>query len=123
MHYSSRIMVSPPPSRGRRRAARIRGARAALWSQVTRGFITGNRRIAFLASVLVLAIAVAAVHVSVWWFSPGVMILPILAGGLLLWPRALHIFFFFVAAGLVYDLVYGRGRGGALGAPTPGRAP
>src|ERR1700760_3804346 len=114
MHYSSRIMVSQPPSRGRRRAARILGVPAALWSQVTRGFITGNRRIAFLASVLVLAIAVAAVHVSVWWFSPGVMILPILAGGLLLWPRALHIFFVFVAAGLVYDLVYGRAGPGIV---------
>src|ERR1700760_3430756 len=114
MHYSSRIMVSQPPSRGRRRAARILGVPAALWSQVTRGFITGNRRIAFLASVLVLAIAEAAVHVSVWWFSPGVMILPILAGGLLLWPRALHIFFVFVAAGLVYDLVYGRAGPGIV---------
>jgi hypothetical protein len=91
MDYSSRIMVSPPPTQGRRRAGRVLGVPAALWLQVTRQFITGNRRTAFLASVLVLAIAVAAVHVSVWWFSPGVMILPILAGGLLLWPRALRI--------------------------------
>jgi hypothetical protein len=48
---------------------------------------------------------VAAVHVSVWWFSPGVMILPILAGGLLLWPRALRIFFGFAGAALIYDIV------------------
>jgi hypothetical protein len=56
-------------------------------------------------SGLVLAIGVAAVHVSVWWFSPGVMILPILAGGLLLWPRALRIFFAFAGAALIYDIV------------------
>jgi Stage II sporulation protein E (SpoIIE) len=45
------------------------------------------------------------VHVSVWWFSPGVMILPILGGGLLLWPRALRIFFAFAGAALIYDVV------------------
>jgi hypothetical protein len=44
------------------------------------------------------------VHVSVWWFSPGVMILPILAGGLLLWPRALRIYFVVVAAAIAYDV-------------------
>ena len=53
---------------------------------------------AFVLSVLTIAIAVASVHVSAWWFSPGVMILPILAGGLLLWPRALRIYFGFAAA-------------------------
>jgi len=41
----------------------------------------------------------------VWWFSPGVMILPILGGGLLLWPRALRIFFAFAGAALIYDIV------------------
>src|SRR6202000_1593037 len=36
------------------------------------------------------------------------MILPILAGGLLLWPRALRIFFVFAAASLIYDIVDGK---------------
>jgi hypothetical protein len=36
------------------------------------------------------------------------MILPILGGGLLLWPRALRILFGVVAAGLVYDGIYGK---------------
>ncbi len=58
-----------------------------------------------MLSGLALAIGVAAVHVSVWWFSPGVMILPILGGGLLLWPRALRIFFAFAGAALIYDVV------------------
>ena len=53
---------------------------------------------AFTLSVAVIAISVGAVHVSVRWFSPGVMILPILAGGLLMWPRALRIFFAVEAA-------------------------
>ena len=69
---------------------------------------------AFVLSVAVIAIAVAAVHVSEWWFSPGVMILPILAGGLLMWPRALRIFFVFVTAGLIYNLVKGRAGAGIV---------
>ena len=69
---------------------------------------------AFILSVAVIAIAVAAVHVSVWWFSPGVMILPILAGGLLMWPRALHIFFVFVAGAVAYDVVQGKAGAGIV---------
>src|ERR1700756_1053869 len=104
MDYSARIMVSPPPNRTRRRAGRIGRVLPALSAQLTKQFITQNRRMAFILSAAVIAISVAAVHVSVWWFSPGVMILPILAGGLLMWPRALHIFFIFVAAGVIFDL-------------------
>ena len=64
--------------------------------------------------MVTIAIAVAAVHVSAWWFSPGVMILPILAGGLLLWPRALRIFFGFAAAALIYDVVEGKAGAGII---------
>src|SRR5579872_2687172 len=114
MDYSARIMVSPPPNRTRRRAGRIGRVLRALRAQLTRQFITRNRRMAFIASATVIAIAVAAVHVSVWWFSPGVMILPILAGGLLMWPRALRIFFVFVAAALIYDGVKGKAGPGIV---------
>ncbi len=69
---------------------------------------------AFVLSAGTIAIAVAAVHLSEWWFSPGVMILPILAGGLLLWPRALRIYFVFAAAALVYDVVDGRAGAGII---------
>src|SRR3989440_12694075 len=98
MEYSARIMVSAPPRRAprpwRRRAPRfVRNLRR----QLTRQFITRNRRVAFTLSVLTIAIAVASVHISAWWFSPGVIILPILVGGLLLWPRALRIYFGFAA--------------------------
>ena len=100
------VTVPQPPSQPagsrRRRAGK---ALRTLRTQVTKQFITRNRRAAFVLSGLALAIGVAAVHVSVWWFSPGVMILPILAGGLLLWPRALRIFFAFAAAALIYDVV------------------
>jgi stage II sporulation SpoE-like protein len=82
--------------------------------QLTRQFITRNRRLAFAMSVAAIAIAVGAVHVSEWWFSPGVMILPILVGGLLLWPRALRIFFVFAAAGVIYDAVEGRAGAGIV---------
>jgi hypothetical protein len=43
--------------------------------------------------------------VSQSWFSPGLLILPVLAGGLLLWPRALRILFGLIAVGLAYDVV------------------
>src|ERR1700722_12415504 len=107
-------MVSPPPIPGRRRAARMRGVIQVLRTRLTMQFITQNRRMAFILSVAVIAIAVAAVHVSVWWFSPGVMILPILAGGLLMWPRALRIFFAVVAGALIYDLVQGKAGAGIV---------
>jgi hypothetical protein len=69
---------------------------------------------AFVLSAGTIAIAVAAVHISEWWFSPGVMILPILAGGLLLWPRALRIYFGFAAAALIYDVVDGKAGAGII---------
>jgi Stage II sporulation protein E (SpoIIE) len=110
-------MVTPQPSQlraGRRRAGRIIGVLRFLRTQLTKQFITRNRRMAFTLSVVVIAISIAAVHVSEWWFSPGVMILPILAGGLLMWPRALHIFFVFVAGGLIYDLVKDKAGAGIV---------
>jgi Stage II sporulation protein E (SpoIIE) len=81
---------------------------------LTRQFITRNRRLAFVLSAVAIAIAVAAVHVSAWWFSPGVLILPILAGGLLLWPRALRIFYGFVAAAVIYDVVKDKAGAGIV---------
>ena len=87
---------------------------SSLRTWLTREFITRNRRLAFALSALTVAIAVAAVHISEWWFSPGVMILPILAGGLLLWPRALRILFAFVAAAVIYDVVKGKAGAGIV---------
>jgi hypothetical protein len=79
-----------------------------------RQFITRNRRLAFALALSLIAIGVAAVQLSVWWFSPGVMILPILAGGLLLWPRALRILFGVAAGMLVYDWLSGRAGPGIV---------
>src|SRR6516162_1626058 len=108
-------MTTAPQPRGqrpwRRRAQRFVHT---LRAQLTRQFITRNRRMAFVLSVVTIAIAVAAVHVSASWFSPGVMILPILAGGLLLWPRALRIFFGFAAAALIYDVLEGKAGAGII---------
>ena len=66
---------------------------------------------AFGLAVLVVAIGIAAVRTSGDWVSPAVMILPILAGGLLLWPRALLILFGFVAVMLAYDWLNDRKAG------------
>src|SRR6266704_1122767 len=94
--YSFGIMVS---SSGRRPWSAM--SATALWLRglVRRQFITRNRRI-------------AAVQVSASWFSPGLMILPILAGGLLLWPRALVILFAIAAAMLGYDVAQNDDRTG-----------
>jgi len=108
-------MITAPQPRGPR-PARRRALRFVhtLRTQLTRQFITRNRRMAFALSVVTIAIAVASVHVSAWWFSPGVMILPILAGGLLLWPRALRIFFGFAAVALIYDVAEGKAGAGII---------
>src|ERR1700754_4413075 len=108
------MSTAPQPRRarpGRRRALRWVHT---LRTQLTRQFITRNRRMAFVLSVVTIAIAVASVHVSAWWFSPGVMILPILAGGLLLWPRALRIFFGFAAVAVIYDVAEGKAGAGIV---------
>ncbi|HEX6526009.1 MAG TPA: PP2C family protein-serine/threonine phosphatase [Streptosporangiaceae bacterium] len=89
-------MFSVPP--------RLRRATRKTRLQLRRQFITRNRRLALVLCLATVAIGVGAVHVSVWWFSPGVMILPILVGGLLLWPRALRIYFIVVAATIAYDV-------------------
>lgn len=86
----------------------LRGAGGWVNDLVRRQFITRNRRVAFGLSLLIVVIGVAAVHVSVWWFSPGVMILPILGGGLLMWPRALRILFAVAAVCLGYDVAKGK---------------
>lgn len=86
----------------------MRGAAGRASDIARRQFITRNRRVALGLALIVAVIAVAAVHVSAWWFSPGVMILPILCGGLWMWPRALRILFGVVAAGLGYDMANGK---------------
>jgi hypothetical protein len=97
-------------------------ARRQFWSAVTtaaarqrarmsRGLITRNRRTAFVLALLTVAIGVGALKISADWLSPGVMILPVLAGGLLLWPRALRILFALVAVMLAIDWIYGNKAG------------
>jgi Stage II sporulation protein E (SpoIIE) len=89
---------------------------AASWTagQVRRQFITRNRRMAAVLTIATVGIGVAAVHSSEAWFSPGLMILPVLAGGLLLWPRALRILFGLVAVMLAYDALYRRAGPGII---------
>ncbi|MHB1431910.1 MAG: PP2C family protein-serine/threonine phosphatase [Streptosporangiaceae bacterium] len=82
-----------------------RAAGSSFRGLLRRQFITRNRRLAFALAIAVVVIGVGAVHVSASWFSPGLMILPILAGGLLLWPRALRVLFGLVAVMLAYDIV------------------
>src|SRR5258707_3599533 len=72
-------------------------------ARIRRQFITRNRRMAFGLALAVVAVGVGAVRIPGQWLTPGVMILPILAGGMLLWPRALRILFAIVALMLAYD--------------------
>jgi Stage II sporulation protein E (SpoIIE) len=98
----------------RRFGPRARAAALRARGFLRRQFITRNRRVAFGLAIAVVVIGAAAVRVSESWFSPGVMILPILAGGLLLWPRALRILFCLVAAALAYDAMQGRAGPGII---------
>jgi Stage II sporulation protein E (SpoIIE) len=88
-------------------AQRVRGL-------VRRQFLTRNRRLALVLAIVVVAIGAAAVRVSVSWFSPGVMILPLLAGGLLLWPRALRVLIAAIGAALAYDAAYDKAGPGII---------
>jgi hypothetical protein len=94
--------------------ARSRAAARRVSERVRRQLITRNRRVAIGLAIITVVISVAAVRVSEAWFSPGLLILPVLAGGLLLWPRALRILFGVVAAGLVYDAFYGQAGPGLI---------
>ena len=65
-------------------------------------------------ALAVVVIGLTVVHGSQWWISAGVMILPVLAGGLLLWPRALRILFCLVAVAVAYDAVMGKAGPGII---------
>ncbi|HKR72321.1 MAG TPA: PP2C family protein-serine/threonine phosphatase [Streptosporangiaceae bacterium] len=99
-------------SSGRRPGAAIFAAAQSLRGRISRQFITRNRRVAAILALTVVVIGVGAVQVSASWFSPGLMILPILAGGLLLWPRALLILYALIAAMLGYDFAQNDQRTG-----------
>jgi hypothetical protein len=90
--------------------------RAGTWFDgvARRQFITRNRRVAAGLTAVTIAIAVLSVQLSDRWFSPGEMIVPLLVGGLLLWPRALRILIVVVAAGLIYDVVEDRAGPGIV---------
>jgi len=107
--YSFGIMVS---SSLRRLWSATSATAVSLRGLARRQFITRNRRLAFALALAVVGIGVAAVRISESWFSPGLMILPILAGGLLLWPRALRILFCIVAVMLGYDVAQSYQRTG-----------
>lgn len=107
--YSFGIMVS---SSSRRLWSAVSAAAVSLRGLARRQFITRNRRLAFVLALAVVGIGIAAVRISASWFSPGLMILPILAGGLLLWPRALRILFGIVAVTLAYDVAESSQRTG-----------
>src|SRR5262249_56861839 len=78
--YSAAIMVVSGWSRPLL-AARAAASKAG--RLVRHQLITRNRRVAVGLALVSAVISVAAVHVSHAWFSPGLLILPVLAGGLL----------------------------------------
>ena len=83
-------MKFPAPLSAARDVPRsLRRARQWLADQVRQQLITRNRRVAIVLALITVAVAGVAAHVSAWWVSPGVMIMPILAGGLL--DRKSHV--------------------------------
>jgi hypothetical protein len=103
--YSADIMLSGVAhqilSVARGFAERARGV-------LRRQLVTRNRRLALVLALAVVGIGIAVPRETGEWFAPGVLILPILAGGLLLWPRALRILFGLVAVMLAYDWLVGK---------------
>jgi hypothetical protein len=93
---------------------RLRGAFTQVSDLIGRQFITRNRRVGFALTLVIVAIGIAAVHLSAWWFSPGVMILPILGGGLFMWPRALRVLFGVAAVALAYDVANDKAGAGII---------
>src|SRR5215469_2928299 len=108
------MTLSAPISAGRTLPRALRSAGRRVWDHIRQQPVTRNRRVAAGLALVAIVISIAAVHVSAWWFSPGVLILPILCGGLLLWPRALRILFAVVAAGLVYDIIEDKAGAGIV---------
>lgn len=98
--YSFAIMNA---TSGRWKSLTTRPAWLSARDLFRRQFLTRNRRLAAVMAVTVIGIGIAAVKISESWFSPGLMILPILAGGMLLWPRALRVLFGIVVIMLGYD--------------------
>jgi Stage II sporulation protein E (SpoIIE) len=96
---------------GRQFWSAVTTAAARQRARMSRGFITRNRRTAFALALLTVGIGVGTVKTSADWLSPGVMILPVLAGGLLLWPRALRVLFCLVVVMLAIDWIYGKRAG------------
>ncbi|MGO8961398.1 MAG: PP2C family protein-serine/threonine phosphatase [Streptosporangiaceae bacterium] len=92
----------------RRGSAAVVAAAGRQRARIRRQFTTRNRRMAAGLALAVVAIGVGAGRVPGEWLTPGVMILPILAGGMLLWPRALRILFVLIAVMLAYDWVNNR---------------
>ncbi|HXW88024.1 MAG TPA: PP2C family protein-serine/threonine phosphatase [Streptosporangiaceae bacterium] len=96
---------------GRQLGSAVTSAAERQRARMRRQFVTKNRRTAFGLALLTVAIGIGALKTSADWLSPGVMILPVLAGGLLLWPRALRVLFGFVAVMLAIDWVNGKRAG------------
>src|SRR5262249_33784617 len=107
--YSFAIMVW---SSARRSMSAISAAALSLRGLARRQFITRNRRMAAVLAVAGGGSGRAAVGVGESGVSPGLLVLPILAGGLLLWPRALLILFAIVAGMLGYDVEQNDARTG-----------
>src|SRR5215469_8053611 len=99
------MTLSAPISAVRALLRALRSAGRRVWDHIRQQPVTRNRRVAAGLALIAVVISIAAVHLSAWWFSPGVLILPILCGGLLLWPRALRVLMVIGAAGLTYDIV------------------
>jgi hypothetical protein len=80
------MKVSAPLSAARAIPRSFKRAGRWLAEQLRQQLITRNRRVAIVLALIAVAVAIVAAHVSAWLVSPGVMILPILVGGLLLRP-------------------------------------
>lgn len=85
--------------------ARLRAVTRRMWALVRRQFLSRSRLVLIALSAVVLCIGLGAAKVSEWWFSPGAVVLPILAGGLLLRVRELRVLLGAVVLVIAYDAI------------------
>jgi hypothetical protein len=102
---STPARTTRPPLRAA--AHRWRAARRRLLPWARRKLFSRSRQVVIALSLLSLVIGLGSARVSSWWFSPALLVLPVLAGGMLARSmRALRALFGAVVVVLAADAVF-----------------
>ncbi|HEY3681816.1 MAG TPA: PP2C family protein-serine/threonine phosphatase [Streptosporangiaceae bacterium] len=102
---STPARTTRPPLRAAAHRWRAAGRRLLPWAR--RKLFSRSRQVVIALSLLSVVIGVGSARVSSWWFSPALLVLPVLAGGMLARSmRALRALFGAVVVVLAADAVF-----------------